>query len=216
MAFLMPAQTAGDPGREAASPACALATAPNSPADLVVMAVGIRPNIELARRPGSHCERGIVVYDTMQTYDGASTRSANACSTAARPMASSRRCSTRRRSAPIISPLRASATYEGSVVSTKLKVTGIDLFSAGDFARRRRTRKRSCCRTPTAASTRSIIMRGRQDRRRRALRRHHRRPLVLPAAARRHRRSAIARHGWCSAQPISATAVTPARIRSPP
>ena len=39
------------------------------PADLVVMAVGIRPNIELAQKAGLHCERGIVVNDTMQTFD---------------------------------------------------------------------------------------------------------------------------------------------------
>ncbi|MDO9372559.1 MAG: FAD-dependent oxidoreductase, partial [Gammaproteobacteria bacterium] len=40
-------------------------------ADLVVMAVGIRPNMELAKKAGIHCERGIVVSDTMQTYDPA-------------------------------------------------------------------------------------------------------------------------------------------------
>ena len=39
------------------------------PADLVVMAVGIRPNVALAKGAGLHCERGIVVDDTMQTYD---------------------------------------------------------------------------------------------------------------------------------------------------
>lgn len=39
------------------------------PADLVVMAVGIRPNTWLAESAGIHCNRGIVVNDTMQTYD---------------------------------------------------------------------------------------------------------------------------------------------------
>lgn len=39
------------------------------PASLVVMAVGIRPNTELAESAGIHCNRGIVVNDTMQTYD---------------------------------------------------------------------------------------------------------------------------------------------------
>ncbi|MCW8854758.1 MAG: FAD-dependent oxidoreductase, partial [Gammaproteobacteria bacterium] len=38
-------------------------------ADIVVMAVGIRPNIELAKQVGLHCERGIVVNDTLQTFD---------------------------------------------------------------------------------------------------------------------------------------------------
>ncbi|MBI5887568.1 MAG: NAD(P)/FAD-dependent oxidoreductase [Deltaproteobacteria bacterium] len=40
-------------------------------ADVVVMAVGIRPNVELARASGIYCEKGIVVSDTMQTYDPA-------------------------------------------------------------------------------------------------------------------------------------------------
>jgi nitrite reductase (NADH) large subunit len=39
------------------------------PADLVVMAIGIRPNTALAEAAGLHCNRGIVVNDTMQTYD---------------------------------------------------------------------------------------------------------------------------------------------------
>ena len=39
------------------------------PSDLVVMAVGIRPNTTLAESAGSHCNRGIVVNDTLQTYD---------------------------------------------------------------------------------------------------------------------------------------------------
>ena len=39
-------------------------------ADLVVMAVGIRPNIDLAKKANIYCDRGVVVNDTMQTYDG--------------------------------------------------------------------------------------------------------------------------------------------------
>ena len=39
------------------------------PADIVVMAAGIRPNIDLAKAAGLHCNRGIVVNDTMQTFD---------------------------------------------------------------------------------------------------------------------------------------------------
>ena len=39
------------------------------PADLVVMAVGIRPNVTVAEAAGLYCNRGIVVNDTMQTYD---------------------------------------------------------------------------------------------------------------------------------------------------
>jgi nitrite reductase (NADH) large subunit len=39
-------------------------------ADLVVMAIGIKPSTELAKKADIHCERGIVVDDTMLTYDG--------------------------------------------------------------------------------------------------------------------------------------------------
>jgi nitrite reductase (NADH) large subunit len=102
-------------------------------ADLVVMAVGIRPNIELAEKIGLHCERGVVVNDTMQTYDPR--------------IYSVGECAQHRGLAyGLVAPLFEQAKvcanhlakygiarYEGSVTSTKLKVTGIDLFSAGDF-----------------------------------------------------------------------------------
>ena len=38
-------------------------------ADLVVFAVGIRPNKTLAEQAGLRCNRGVLVNDTMQTYD---------------------------------------------------------------------------------------------------------------------------------------------------
>ncbi|HFE37287.1 MAG TPA: NAD(P)/FAD-dependent oxidoreductase, partial [Gammaproteobacteria bacterium] len=102
-------------------------------ADLVVMAVGIRPNIELAEKIGLHCEKGIIVNDTMQTYDP--------------KIYSVGECVQHRGEAyGLVAPLFEQAKvcanhlakmgigrYEGSVTSTKLKVTGIDLFSAGDF-----------------------------------------------------------------------------------
>ena len=103
------------------------------PADLVVMAVGIRPNIELAQKVGVHCERGIVVDDTMLTYDPR-VYSVGEC------------VQHRGQAYGLVAPLFEQAKvcanhlaqlgysrYLGSVTSTKLKVTGIDLFSAGDF-----------------------------------------------------------------------------------
>ncbi|SDK41742.1 nitrite reductase (NADH) large subunit [Methylophilus rhizosphaerae] len=103
------------------------------PADLVVMAVGIRPNYALAESAGIHCNRGIVVNDTMQTYDP-------------RIYAVGECVSHRGIAYGLVAPLfdmaKVCAThlanfgiglYKGSVTSTKLKVTGIDLFSAGDF-----------------------------------------------------------------------------------
>jgi nitrite reductase (NADH) large subunit len=103
------------------------------PADLLVMAVGIRPNIALAKSAGIHCERGIVVNDTMQTYDP-KIYSVGECV--------QHRGQTYGLVAPLFEQAKVAANhlaeygrmrYEGSLVSTKLKVTGIDLFSAGDF-----------------------------------------------------------------------------------
>jgi len=102
-------------------------------ADLVVMAVGIRPNIELARHSGLYCERGLVVNDTMQTFDPR-IYAVGECV--------QHRGQTYGLVAPLFEQARVCANhlaelgyarYEGSLVSTKLKVTGIDLFSAGDF-----------------------------------------------------------------------------------
>ncbi|HAD24516.1 MAG TPA: nitrite reductase large subunit [Alphaproteobacteria bacterium] len=103
------------------------------PADLVVMAVGIRPNTALAQKAGIHCERGVVVSDTMQTFDP-------------RVYAVGECVQHRGLTYGLVAPLfeqgkvcanhlarRCYATYQGSVTSTKLKVTGIDLFSAGEF-----------------------------------------------------------------------------------
>jgi len=102
-------------------------------ADLVVMAVGIRPNIELAKKVGLHCENGVVVNDTMQTYDPR-IYSVGECV--------QHRGQAYGLVAPLFEQAKVAANhlaqmgigrYEGSVTSTKLKVTGIDLFSAGDF-----------------------------------------------------------------------------------
>jgi NAD(P)H-dependent nitrite reductase small subunit len=103
------------------------------PADLVVMAVGIRPNIELAKKAGLRCERGIVVDDTLQTYDP-------------RIYAVGECVQHRDTTYGLVAPLWEQASvcathlaqvgfarFKGSITSTKLKVTGIDLFSAGDY-----------------------------------------------------------------------------------
>jgi nitrite reductase (NADH) large subunit len=103
------------------------------PADLVVMAAGIRPATELAEKCGLPCNRGILVDDTLQTYDP-------------RVYAIGECASHRGIAYGLVAPLFEQAkvcanhlaqlgfaTYKGSVTSTKLKVTGIELFSAGDF-----------------------------------------------------------------------------------
>ena len=103
------------------------------PADLVVMAVGIRPNTTLAKESGLACERGVLVGDTMQTFDP-SIYAVGECV--------QHRGAVYGLVAPLFEQAKVCANqlarlghaaYGGSVTSTKLKVTGIDLFSAGDF-----------------------------------------------------------------------------------
>jgi nitrite reductase (NADH) large subunit len=104
------------------------------PADLVVMGVGIRPNVELAQKMRLHCDKGIVVNDTMQTVTDARIYSVGECA-AHRGIAYGL-------VAPLFEQAKVAANhlaqfgigrYQGSLTSTKLKVTGIDLFSAGNF-----------------------------------------------------------------------------------
>ena len=111
-----------------------LKTGEEIPAQLVVMAVGIRPNTALAESAGLHCNKGLVVNDTMQTYDP-------------RIYAVGECVSHRGIAYGLVAPLFEQAKvcanhlaqfgigrYTGSLTSTKLKVTGVDLFSAGDFS----------------------------------------------------------------------------------
>ncbi len=101
--------------------------------DLVVMAVGIRPNTDLADAAGIYTDRGIVVNDTLQTYDP-SIYAVGEC-VSHRGMAYGL-------VAPLFEQAKVAANhlalhgigrYAGSTTSTKLKVTGIDVFSAGEF-----------------------------------------------------------------------------------
>ncbi len=132
MEFLMGAQTESIKGDGKVEQVC-FKDGTSVAADIVVMAVGIRPNIELAEKVGIHCERGIVVNDTMQTFDPR-IYSVGECV--------QHRNETYGLVAPLFEMGKVCANhlalygigrYEGSVTSTKLKVTGIDLFSAGDF-----------------------------------------------------------------------------------
>ena len=102
-------------------------------ADLVVMAVGVRPNIKLAQDSGIACERGVLVDDTLKTYSD-NIYAVGEC------------VQYRNETFGLVAPLYEQAKvcakqlahvggskYLSSVTATKLKVTGINLFSAGDF-----------------------------------------------------------------------------------
>lgn len=104
------------------------------PADLVVMAVGIRPNTALAEAAGLRVDRGIVVDDTLQTYDpriyavGECVRHRGTSYGLVQPLYEmAKACATHLAGV-------GSHYYAGSVTATHLKVTGIDVFSAGDLA----------------------------------------------------------------------------------
>jgi nitrite reductase (NADH) large subunit len=103
------------------------------PADMVVVACGIRPNVELGRKAGLEINRGIVVNDFLETSDP-SIFAVGEC------------VEHRGKVYGLVAPLYEQgkvlaatltgdkgAVYEGTTLATKLKVMGIELFSAGDF-----------------------------------------------------------------------------------
>ncbi len=101
--------------------------------DLFIMAIGVRPNIALAQEAGVYCERGIVVNDTLQSYDP-SIYAVGECI--------QHRGDTFGLVAPLFEQAKVCANhlsdhgvaeYITLPTATKLKVTGINLFSVGDF-----------------------------------------------------------------------------------
>ncbi|MGQ3167092.1 MAG: nitrite reductase large subunit NirB [Hydrogenophaga sp.] len=136
MTFLMGAQTQALVGNEAGRVrAVRFKDGSEVPADLVVMAVGIRPNTALAEAMNLHVNKGIVVSDTLQTVTDPRVYAVGECA-AHRGVAYGL-------VAPLFEQGKVLAThlaefgigrYSGSLTSTKLKVTGIDLFSAGNFS----------------------------------------------------------------------------------
>ncbi len=131
MKFKMPAQTKKIIGDECVE-AVEFSDGSKIEADLVVMAVGIRPNIELGKQIGLDINRGILVDDQLKT--------------SAKNIYALGECVEHNGQLyGLVAPLYEQATvlakelagtasaYQGSFVSTKLKVTGISLFSAGDF-----------------------------------------------------------------------------------
>jgi nitrite reductase (NADH) large subunit len=104
------------------------------PADLVVFAAGIRPRAQLAREARLQCNRGVIVNDAMQTFDP-------------RIYAVGECAEHRGVAYGLVAPLFEQASvcanhlarlgfssYKGSKLSTRLKVTGIEVFSTGDLA----------------------------------------------------------------------------------
>ena len=103
-------------------------------ADLVVMAVGIRPNVALAKESGIEVNRGIVVNDFLET-NIPNVYSVGECAEhrgiaygLVAPLYEQGNILAKR-----LAGVEDAEGYQGSVVSTKLKVSGVDVFSAGSF-----------------------------------------------------------------------------------
>ena len=101
------------------------------PADLVVIAIGIRPNIELARKAGFEVNRGILVDDAMRTDDH-DVFAVGECV--------EHRGNTFGLVAPLWEQAKVAAArlagddearFIPPPISTRLKITGVDVFSAG-------------------------------------------------------------------------------------
>jgi len=101
-------------------------------ADAVVFAAGIRPNIALAKEAGIAVNRGVVVDDVMQTSApdifalGECAEHRGICYGLVEPAYEQARVLARHLAG-------RTAAYSGSVVATNLKVSGVSVFSAGDF-----------------------------------------------------------------------------------
>lgn len=117
---------------EAAVEGLAFADGTTIPTDAVIFAAGIRPNAGLAKEAGLSVNRGIVVDDRMQTSAagiyalGECAEHRGTCYGLVEPAYEQARVL-----ADVLG--NGGAQYAGSVVATNLKVSGVNVFSAGDF-----------------------------------------------------------------------------------
>jgi nitrite reductase (NADH) large subunit len=101
-------------------------------ADAVIFAAGIRPNIALARDAGIAVNRGVIVDDALQTGApdifalGECAEHRGICYGLVEPAYEQARVLAQHLAG-------RTAAYDGSVVATNLKVSGVSVFSAGDF-----------------------------------------------------------------------------------
>ena len=102
------------------------------PAELVVVAVGVRPNATPAADAGIAVNRGIVVDDHLETSApgvfaiGECAEHRGICYGLVQPGYEQAEVLARRLAGEAVH-------YPGSILATNLKVSGVDVFSAGDF-----------------------------------------------------------------------------------
>ncbi len=127
------------------------------PCDIVVSAVGIRPNATLAREAGLATGRGIVVDDRLATSDpaihaiGECAEHRGTCYGLVEPAYQQATALARHLAG-------RSAAYQGTVLSTNLKVSGVPVFSAGDFLGEPGT-EAITLRDPGLATYRKLVLR---------------------------------------------------------
>ncbi|MBI2239365.1 MAG: NAD(P)/FAD-dependent oxidoreductase [Magnetospirillum gryphiswaldense] len=111
-----------------------LADGRSIPADLVVVAIGIRPNVDMGKAAGLDINRGIVVGDDMATSDpdiyavGECVEHRGQVFGLVAPLWEQAKVCAARLAGDSV------ATYATPALSTRLKITGIDVFSAGKLA----------------------------------------------------------------------------------
>ncbi|MFD2701192.1 nitrite reductase large subunit NirB [Paenibacillus shunpengii] len=102
-------------------------------ADLIVFAVGISPNVDIGRDSGLAVSRGIIVDDYMQTSDkyiyavGECAEHQGICYGLVAPLYDQARVLARK-----LCHMETEA-YQGSIPYSKLKVSGVELFSVGEI-----------------------------------------------------------------------------------
>jgi nitrite reductase (NADH) large subunit len=127
------------------------------PADAVIFAVGIRPNADLARQTGLDIGRGVIVDDGLATSEagvfaiGECAEHRGVCYGLVEPAYEQGRVLAMRLAG-------RDASYCGSVVSTNLKVSGVRVFSAGDYLGEGDAR-RIVCKDPRMGIYRKLVTR---------------------------------------------------------
>lgn len=125
------------------------------PADLVVMAVGVRPNAELARAAGLEVNRGVLVDDGLGTSSpdvfaiGECAEHRGLTYGLVDPAHEQAEVLARRLGSE-------GATYEGSVLATSLKVSGVPLYSVGEV---HDDAERIVLRDPAGGTYRKLVLR---------------------------------------------------------
>jgi nitrite reductase (NADH) large subunit len=131
VAVLLRAETAAVKGRRKVE-AVELTDGRIVPADIVVVAVGVRPNAELAAGTGLLVNRGVVIDDRLESSVpgihaiGECAEHRGQCYGLVEPAYDQARILARRLAGE-------DTLYHGSVLATNLKVSGINVFSAGEF-----------------------------------------------------------------------------------